>query len=408
MIYDLLLALFIAGFLPKLLWQKVHGKRFCTLRERFGSAPPFGKSGKRKIWMHAVSVGEVKAAQPLLRQLRQADPTACILVTTCTMAGLEEARRMLSEADLFRILPLDFSWIMRSWIRSFGPDLLLFIEGDIWPNLVHLAKKAGVKTALVSGKISERSAKRLRTFSFLAKRLYGELDLLAVQHQGYKERFESFLKRPIEISGNLKLDLPVVAMDAGAARAHFSLAPSQLAVTLSCTHAPEEKELLDALKPLWEERPDLILFLAPRHPERFREVMQILKKAKIPFCQWGDVRCGEKVVLINAMGQLPICYAASSLAIVAGSFSSQIGGHNVFEPILYGCPVLFGPHMQSQRELCRLALECGAGWQVSVSEIAAAISSMLQNADLHREQAKRAAALRRGSAKLTHDLLEKI
>ncbi len=405
MIYDLFIVLFVIVSAPKILWQTVRGKRLCTLRQRFGTRPPYGKPGLQKIWIHAVSVGEIKAAQPLLKLLRQREPTASILVTSTTVTGLEEARRSLSEADLFRFLPLDFSWIMRRWIRFFSPDLLLFVEGDVWPNLIYQAKKAGVKTALVSGKISERSTKRLSYVPFLARRLYFSLDLLSTQNEEYSRRFASLVGRPIQVTGNLKLDIQASAIDRETARRHFSFAPEQIALTLSCTHAPEEKELLETLSPLWKEYPDLVIFLAPRHPERFDEVGELLSKMGFSFCRWEESRKEEQIVLVDAMGKLPICYTASALAIVAGSFSSYVGGHNVLEPFLFGCPVLFGPNMQDQREFARLALASGAAWQGPQQELAQAIRDRLRLSEKLRESAKQTGDQNRGSAQRTFDAI---
>lgn len=399
MIYDLFLALFVLVSAPKILWQQATGKkRYCRLRERFGAAPPMGKGPGKKIWIHAVSVGEIKAAQPLLHLLRQREPNACILVTMTTTTGFDEARRSLAEADLFRFLPLDFSWIMRRWIRFFSPDLLLFIEGDIWPNLIYEAKRAGVKTALASGKISERSARRLRSFPFLARRLFGTLDTLCVQNEEHRRRFAALVERPIVVAGNLKLDIQPPSIDPVAARGRFALGSNQIALTLSCTHAPEEKELLRELLPLWEKLPDLVLLLAPRHPERFEEVAALLRQMPLSFCFWEEKRANEQVVLVNAMGQMPLCYSASSLSIVAGSFSSKIGGHNVLEPLFYGCPVLFGPHMEKQQEFARLACASGAGWQTSQKLLLQTILEKLSLGESLKERARLGLDAERGSA----------
>lgn len=393
MIYDFFLALFALAQAPKIFWQQaIRKKRFSTFGERFGKNPPAG-AGK-KIWIHAVSVGEVKAAKPLVRLLRQNEPSACILITATTAPGLDEAKRSLPEANLFRFMPLDFSWIMRRWIRTFAPSLLLFIEGDLWPNLIREAKRAGVKTALASGKISERSVKRFRNLPFLAKRLFGFLDVLCVQNEEHRSRFASIIDRPIAVTGNLKLDLEPAPVNLTLMQSRFALAPGQIAVTLSCTHAPEEKELLDSLI----ELPEVVFFLAPRHPERFEEAAAILRKMEIPFCRWEEKREGKRVVLVDAMGQLPHCYAVSSLAIVGGSFSSRIGGHNVLEPLLYGCPVLFGPHMEKQREFARLAIASGAGWQIAQENLPRVLLEKISMGEELRKKARLAGSRERGAA----------
>ncbi len=400
MIYDLFLVLFVLGMAPKIIWQKARGKRFCTLGDRFGRNPPVGPWAK-KIWIHAVSVGEIRAAEPLIRQLRQSDPGVSILVTTTTMTGFEEAGRSL-QADLLRFLPLDFSWVMRRWIRSFAPSLLIFIEGDVWPNLVRQAKCAGVKTALASGKISEKSARRLRRFPFLAKRLYRPLDALCVQNEEYRSRFAALVERPIAITGNLKLDVEIKPLDPSGVRDRFNL-PTDLVVTLSCTHAPEEKELLYEMLTLWKRLPKVVLFLAPRHPERFEAAAAILDELGISFCRWKEKREGERVILVDAMGQLPYCYVLSRIAVVAGSFSSKIGGHNVLEPLFYGCPVLFGPHMEKQKEFARIAIESKSGWQVRQDELSQALFEKIS-----LERPLVADISKRGAAKSTLEVIKQI
>jgi 3-deoxy-D-manno-octulosonic-acid transferase len=373
--YDLLLVLFALVSLPKFFRRR--GKDQPTLKDRFGYAPPEGSRTVR-IWIHAVSLGEVKAALPLIRLLPK---EAEILLTTSTATGFQEALRHKLRVRFF---PLDFSWIMRRWLRSFRPTLLLFIEGDLWPNLLREARLYKVKTALVSGKVSEKSAKRFRFFSRIANALFGKLDLLAVQNEEYRERFASFVERPIEVSGNLKLDFSPQPTDPEATRRRFSLAPDQLVITLASTHAPEEKELLEELQGLWQEWPNLVLFLAPRHPERIEEVAALLRARERRFCRWSEGKSAP-IVLVDRMGELAHLYAISALSIVAGSFSSRIGGHNVLEPCLYGCPVLFGPHMEAQKEFAKRVLEGEAGAQVTVRELESKVREFLTSPHLSKQ-----------------------
>jgi 3-deoxy-D-manno-octulosonic-acid transferase len=410
MIYDLFLTLYAIGMAPKIFWQVWRRKKKVpALKDRFGILPPtIAKGEGRRIWIHAVSLGEVKAALPLVKELRAQEPHASILLTTSTTTGYEEACRTMGEADLIRYLPLDFSWTMRRWVQSFRPHQLIFVEGDIWPNLLREARRAGAQIALVSGKISEKSANRFRYFPRLSRHLFGSLDLLCVQNEEHRNRFASFVSRPIHIAGNLKLDLQPVSVDAESVRQRFSLSPSQKAVTISCTHAPEEKELLYALRPLWSHIPDLVLFLAPRHPERFEEIAALLRHFKIPFCRWSESRSQEPVVLVDAMGQLPLCYSVSNLAIVAGSFSSHSGGHNVIEPCLYGCPVLFGPHTQAQKEFVRIVQTAGVGKEVAEDQIAAAVHEWLESPASLRINALRLIEKNRGSARRTVEMLQKL
>ena len=405
MIYDFLLILYAFGMAPKILWQAWRrGKKMPRLRERFGFNPPNSLKEGRRIWIHAVSLGEIKAALPLIQQLRQM-ASLNLLITTTTATGYEEACQSMPNGTMIRYLPLDFSWIMRRWIASFRPDQLIFVEGDIWPNLLHEAHRQRVFTALVSGKISEKSARRFRFFRKIANRIFGTLDQLLVQNEEHRNRFDTFIDHPIYVVGNLKLDIQPIAVNPDEIRHRFSL-PKQNVLTISCTHAPEEKDLLTLLYPLWDEMPDLILFLAPRHPERFDEVAALLHQMKIPFCRWNETRTQERLILVDSMGQLAFCYSVSSLAVMAGSFSSHKGGHNVIEPCLYGCPVLFGPSMHAQKEFAKIVCQAGAGQEISEEMLAATVLKWLQSPAQFRANALRLVEQNRGCASRTAQLLE--
>lgn len=410
MIYNLLLIIFALCMSPKIIWQMWRkGKKVPSLKDRFGfDLPIISESKGNRIWIHAVSLGEMKAAKPLVDFLCKNDSTIQLLVTTSTATGYHEALRSFSNRAQVRYFPLDFSWTMRRWVRSFHPSQLIFVEGDLWPNLLREAKRLRAKTALVSGKISEKSARRFGFFRAISRRLFDSLDLICVQNEEYRDRFARFVNRPIHISGNLKLDIEPLPLDSAEIRRRFSLAEDQKAITISCTHDPEERDLLTSLRPLWEHIPDLVIFLAPRHPERFDVVASLLHQMKIPFCRWSQDRIQEPLVLVDAMGQLPICYSVSSAAIVAGSFSSHTGGHNVLEPCLYGCPVLFGPHMHAQKEFSRIALHYGVGQQVSEDLLVSTLLEWFESLAPLRSNALRLIEKNRGSIVRTGQLLQNI
>lgn len=373
---------------------------------RFFASPP-NAQGKEVIWIHAVSVGEAKSAQTLFAHLRASYPNTFFLITTATATGLSEARRSLPTADAFALLPLDYRLLVNRWVKNLRPKLFLLIESDFWPNLLSAIKKHGGKTAVVSGRLSLRSAKRFANFCPFSKKFFNRLDLVCVQNEEHRARFLPFVDPSrIQIGGNLKLDHRKSVVDRDFW--HSTLGASGPAITLSCTHAPEEEKLLERL-PLEK----VFLFLAPRHPERFNEVAKILESKKIPFFRWSEPekrRGGERVLLVDAMGQLPICYALSRLAIVAGSFRPDIGGHNILEPCLYDLPVFFGPHVFSQEELVRFVLEAKAGLQVSYESLQGAVEQFFNTPS--EEKAMRGAALAlqercRGASTTTAGILQR-
>jgi 3-deoxy-D-manno-octulosonic-acid transferase len=348
------------------------------------------------IWIHAVSVGEIKAAQPLYLELRKLHPDSFILITTVTATGLAEAKRSLPGANEYLKAPIDFPWVVRHWVRKYNPKLYLLVETDFWPNLLSALKKNNCKIALVSGKLTERSAKRFSFFKFFSRWMFSKFDLLCVQNEEHKARFQPFCPQ-IYVTGNLKLDLTAQPVQ----KAVYPFP----AITISCTHAPEEELLLEALKDL-----NLFIFLAPRHPHRFNEVADILTRKNIPFTRWTQNAPHAKVLLVDTMGQLPTCYAHSQLTLVAGSFIDGIGGHNVLEPLLYNTPVFFGPYTQKQTEFAARAIQSGAGKCFPISELKQAVETFFNTPEQRQKMVKSAGELiasGRGSAERTLNLLKK-
>jgi 3-deoxy-D-manno-octulosonic-acid transferase len=365
---NLLILLYLLIMAPKLLIDRVlKGKRHPELLQRLGFRIP--KANRPVIWIHGVSVGEIKAAQPLFRELRQKEPNAFFLITTTSATGQAEAKRSLPEADAFAYLPVDLSWVVNRWVKQLNPKRFILMESDFWYNLLSALKRNGTQISLVSGKMSERSARRFKRFSFFAKKLFSHFNHLCLQNEDHLQRFIPLVADPskLQVTGNLKLDIKPQKIEG-------TLDFPQPIITISCTHATEEELLLDAL-----QGGEWFLILAPRHPERFEAVAELLTKKNIPFSRWSDSKREGKVLLLDAMGQLPICYAHSSLAILGGSFVTHIGGHNILEPCLYGAPVLFGPHMKGQAEFAKRALESGAGLQISPSEIRSTVVEFFNN-----------------------------
>ncbi len=361
---------------PKLLFDYlVKGKKHPGIKQRIGFSLP--APHHPVIWFHAVSVGEVKSAQPLFQAVRERHPEAYFLVTTTTATGQEEAKRSLREANGFSYLPLDIQWVVKRWVDHFQPKLFVLIESDFWPHLLSELKKSGCRTVLASGKLSERSAKRLRCFSTFARRLFSQFDQICVQNEEHYRRFIPLVPdlTKLHITGNLKLDLKPQPVDLSNPRDYL---------TISCTHPKEEELILNAIEGI-----DIPVFLVPRHPERFDEVAEILKRKKISFVRWSDQK-SSRFILIDAMGQLPQCYSKSRLAIVCGSYT-PIGGHNLLEPCLYGVPVLFGPHIFRQTEFADRLIESGAGLQVPIEKLKDTLISILN--DREREEGMRRSAI---------------
>ncbi len=354
MIYDLVLFLYLLFLVPVVFFGRLRGKRHPALLQRLGFFLPENLQ-KGGIWIHAVSVGEVKAAVPFFRQLKQAYPEKFICITTTTATGFAEAKRSLKEADTFLYSPIDFSFVVRRFVKRLQPSLFILVEGDFWPNLL---KELKCKIFLVSGRVSQKTASRWQMFPSFANKLFSKFDLLCVQSDEYAKRFLPFAGDKVRVTGNLKFDIEPEKIKDVSLPKDF--------ITICSTHAPEEEKILDHLEGRWK------VFLAPRHPERFDEVARLLKKKGISFARFSESGwnlTSEKVLLMDVMGQLGTCYTHSKLAIVGGSFVPGIGGHNVLEPCLYGCPSLFGPYTFSQEELVQKVLESKVGKRSSFESI---------------------------------------
>jgi len=361
-LYNLGVLLGLIAALPRMIARK----RLSIVWQRLTSKPPTF-STKEVIWIHAVSVGEIKSAKGLFAKIKQEYPTSSIVVTCATPSGLQEAKRSLQDASAICFMPFDFSWIMQKWASTLKPFLIVIVESDFWMQHLLQAKKLGAKIILVSGKLSEKSAARFAKCSFFSKKLFGLFDHLLVQNEEYYHRFLPLIKAPhkLEIGGNLKVASPCDLQQ--------KTMKCLLSIAIISTHAPEEEELLAAL-----ELVPATLFFAPRHPERFDLVAKIFEKKHIPYERWSREKKGpfsKRVILIDTMGDLPSIYPLCDIAIVAGSFSSKVGGHNILEPCLHGLPVFFGPFMQNQKELREKVLQAGAGKQLRAEELVSELLS---------------------------------
>jgi 3-deoxy-D-manno-octulosonic-acid transferase len=390
-IYDLALLLYTTLSLPKFVWESIrfrkHRKSFL---EKLGFNMPvftLPLSGPR-IWVHSISMGETKAVAPLVEQIRRQMPNASLVISTTTETGLAEAKRSMPELDHYFYLPLDFSWTMRRLTKRIKPDLLILVESDFWYNLVSYNKKV----VLVNGKISETSQSRFKLFSFFSKALFSHVDLFCLQSQRFATRFENLGVAPskIVVTGNLKFDQPFPHLDIERWRSDLGISKTDKIITLGSTHDPEEDQLISAIEPLFDQFQNLKILLVPRHPERFAAVAALLDKKKIHYAKFSDhlpKQGNERIILIDAMGILSACYQLSTIAIVGGSYVSHVGGHNIFEPAALGIPVLFGPHMETQKDLVDVVVHGGAGKQVPLDRLTSTLEQMLKTPPLEMKQA---------------------
>lgn len=386
-LYEFFLILIGIACLPKLLYQWVFKKKYRdSLFKRFGwGFPEINKGGRQLIWVHAVSLGETRAVAALVKTLKTQTDNPIIVFSTTTETGNVEAGRTIG-ADHVVYLPFDFGWVVRGIIKKVAPDLVILCESDFWYNFLDAAKQQGAVTILVNGKLSISSMQRFGKFPFFTKRLFSLLDLLCVQSHLYRQRFEAIgvPSDKIVVTGNMKFDgdygkLPLDQLESW--RQELGLQKGDPVLVIGSSHHPEEVQLLEVLAHVWKTFPSLRVLLVPRHPERFNDVATLLQRSQIPFRRLSQKNAGveaPQVVLIDAMGLLRKCYQLADIAIVAGSYTAKVGGHNILEPSWYGVPVVFGPCMASQPDLVELVKEYHAGMQVPLEQLSDVLLDLLK------------------------------
>jgi 3-deoxy-D-manno-octulosonic-acid transferase len=380
---------------PKMLYHLFrHKKYLSSLGARFGfNYPLFEKSPHPLIWIHAVSVGEAKAIVSLARELKFHYPAARLVVSSVTETGHAEVHRSFPFADYKVYLPFDFSFVVKRIIKQASPDIVILCESDFWFNFLRYAKQEGALLALVNGKISMKSKNRFRTAPFFSKPLFNLFEVLCVQNEFYEKRFleAGAPSVKMQVTGNLKLDdeYPQLSPEEAAEwRKKLGISPDQLVLTIGSSHNPEEQLFLAQLKEIWISHPELKVIIVPRHPERFKDVEALLEKEGLSWISFTDINCmsgKEQVILIDAMGMLRMCYQLSDFALVAGSFTPKVGGHNILEPCWYGKPVLFGPFMHTQLELVDFILHANAALQVNMNDLKDRIELLLTDAPLRQK-----------------------
>jgi 3-deoxy-D-manno-octulosonic-acid transferase len=382
-LYSLVLALLALAYLPLFLVRKVWGAGYpVALRERLGFArvPP-ASVPRGRFWVHAVSVGEVMAAVPLVQALQMRWPAADVVVSTVTATGDRVARARLPEAAAVFTFPLDFPGAVRRTVGRIAPAAFIALETELWPNLLRALRRAGVPAVLANGRISDRSYRRYRLVRGLFRRVLDDVALLCMQSEEDARRIINLGARPerVLVTGNLKMEAP--PGDAGTAEIwrrllHLGQAP---VVVAGSTHRGEEALVLDAFRAVRPAADGLRLVLAPRHPERLGEVEALIQSRGLAVVRRSRVSPGSTpdVILVDTMGELASLYAVADVIFVGGSLV-PVGGHNVVEPALHAKSVVFGPHMTNFREAAALLLRADAAIQVgNESELATALGRLL-------------------------------
>ncbi len=378
LLYNLLLLLSALFLLPYYLLRGLrYGKSRRGIRERLGYYSPEQLKlfcARKTIWVHAVSVGEARAAAPLIKQIRTKYPDFQILMSNVTETGHAIASAD-QKIDLCLFFPFDFSWAVRRALSLVHPELIIIVETEIWPNFTRQAYQLEIPLILVNGRISDRSFPRYRLIRFLLRPILDRFTSFCMQSQTDAERI-TVMGAPserVENTGNLKFDhdLMDVTTEQVQQKKHQFRLPENVAILVAgSTHEKEEKQLLEAYQQISTQIDrKLLLILIPRHPERKREVQSLLKEAGFTYRlrsslqEKDDLLSPGDVLLVDTLGEVLDLYSVADLVFVGGSLV-PIGGHNLLEAALLEKPVLFGPYVHNFKEISAKLIRAGAGVQI--------------------------------------------
>lgn len=373
-----------------MVWRGLRGDRgyLENFSQRFGFGP---RLAQPSIWVHAVSVGEVQAAAPLVNAITKRNPQVRVVVTTVTPTGADRARALFKTQQVdVRYVPYDLPGPVRRFFDRVQPRTAVIFETEIWPNLYHECGRRKVPLILANARISPRSVGRYQWLDRLFREALSNSVVVAAQSAEDAERFKQIGADPARthVVGNIKFDsrvLPETLIKGQEIRRRH--APDRPVWIAGSTHEGEEEAVLAAHEVVRQKHPNALLILVPRHPPRFDSVAELLEKRGARFVRHsrGELSGPEtEVLLVDTLGELLNFYAASDVAFVAGSLV-PIGGHNLVEPAGMGLPILTGPHNFNSQDVANRLIEQGAVEVISTPEqLGARVAELLGNAEERR------------------------
>jgi 3-deoxy-D-manno-octulosonic-acid transferase len=357
--------------------------------ERFGYVPRL--DGRRVLWVHAVSVGEVRSAAPLVSALVERFPLHRVVVTTMTPTGSEQVRDLFGDRVSHCYVPYDFPVAVRRFLDRVRPEAAVIAETEFWPNIFAECGRRRIPLLLVNGRVSQASLRGYLRVPNIARAMLANADLLCAQTRADAQRLRNLgaLERLVHVTGNLKFDVELPAKllaEARVLRGHWGC--ERPVFIAASTHAGEERKVLDAFARLKQRYPTLLLVFVPRHPERFHAVAGLSRRRGFAVAlrsrSPGPLPAGTEVLVGDTMGELQRLYAAADVAFIGGSLVPH-GGQNLLEACAVEVPVVFGPHMFHFEEISAMALERGAARQVhDVQGLVEAVALYFDQPDLRR------------------------
>lgn len=371
LLYDLILLAAAVVVVPYYFLQGLRqGRLALGLRQRLTCYPDGQFAGirdRKVIWVHAASVGEIRAALPLLRGLKEHYPEHALAMSTMTETGQVIARE-LPQIDCALLFPYDLSVVVGRALKRINPELIVIVETEIWPNFLRLAQRRQIPVVLVNGRISDRSYPRYRRAQLLTTKILPLFRAFCMQSTLDAERIRQLGAPPerITVTGNIKFDMKTVSLDPVNFREDSHIPADCPVWVAGSTHEGEEEVVLEVYRRLLAEGRKLLLILVPRHPQRCRAVAEKFERQGWPITLRSTMdqdhrsRQSGDVLLVDSVGELLSFYAMADVVFVGGSLIG-VGGHNVLEGALVQKPVLFGPHMQNFKDIAKMLLHAGGG-----------------------------------------------
>ena len=399
-LYSALLGLFLLVTLPYWLLQMMrHGKYRAGLRQRLGGVPSSlaARQEKGTIWVHAVSVGEVVASSAVVEALQREFPNHRVVLSTTTDTGQKLAAHRFGAESVFHF-PLDFAFAIRPYLEALRPKLVVVAETEFWPNFFRLAKGSGASVAVINCRISDRSLPGYKRFSFWLPRVLGNVDLFLAQTDEDRRRLIEIgvPESRISVAGNLKFDVAPPTAPPIVTSLRQSLNQSDVEPVLVCGSTLEDEEglLLSAFRNILATHPKAVMILAPRHPERFTAVAELVEKLGFRLWRrslWSGESAAGGVFLVDSIGELAALYSLATVAFIGGSLVPR-GGHNILEPALYGVPVVTGNHYENFRDIVNYFRERNAVRVVGVAELPLVFMELIESREARETLGRNALA----------------
>jgi 3-deoxy-D-manno-octulosonic-acid transferase len=400
-IYSLFLTVAALLSAPYWLIRGIRQRKYLgTVSQRISMQLPSGPFAEKPLWFHAVSVGEVLAAKVLFTALCLERPGLPVVVSTVTLTGQALARKEIPAALSHFYFPFDWMFCVRRFLRRINPCGVVIFDTEMWPNFLRACETRGIPTIIANARISDNSYPRYLRVRFLTRSMLKKIRAIGAQTREDRERFLRLGGREdqVQVTGNLKYDFEPPDLDSKKdllqlIRCRLALTPETPIVVVGSSMKGEEAIFLEAYLRVLSSLPRTRLIIAPRHPERFEEVAELLRRSGADFLRRSNLRDSKggeaKILLLDSVGELRSVYSLADVAVIGGSFL-PFGGHNPLEPAAFGKAIVFGPEMGNFKEVARLFLRDQAALQCSRAELALAVIRLLSDIDVRRSLGERA------------------